>query len=336
MGSDLSEPSSRPYPDRSGWVIAAGAVEILMGLGCLLLAAAVVFTSLNPAHVQQARVQPSVVGVVLTVGTYLLLAACFLVAGIGSVRRRNWARIMMLTGSGIWLAFGVFSDLLVLFLVPKIMAALPSSSHQAQHLIFAVMIAAGIFAGILLPSAFLLFYTRKSVKATFLSRRATAAGEPPRVESKSAAFPIPLVVPVVFEALGVTTVFYILVLPALLAFGFIIHGWKAVVIALAYSVFSGIAAWLIYKKSVAGWNIAFVKALLGVSSMLVTFLTTNLSELITRVGWNPQQARLFLIFPGFIKSMAVMSTALIVVYVIFLAYTRKFFVATVSASTMDL
>lgn len=333
MGNDLSESSSLPYPDRRGWVLTAGAVEILLGCGCLLLAAIIAMSPLRAAHRPEARLQPPIASVVLTAGIYLLFAAGFFVAGAGSVLRKNWARIMMLVGSGIWLVFGIIGALATLLILPRIMEMQRAGSPGGIHRAIALTVSTQVFLGILLPLAFLVFYTRKSVKATFLPRSATAAGEPAPAETPSAGFPIPLLVPVIIEALGVTGVFYMLSVPALPAFGFIIHGWKAVAIALAYSAFSGIAAWLIYKRRLAGWNIAFFKALLGGSSVAVTLSAHNATQMLFETFWKPQQAQVLQWFPQFMHAVLIGSLVWVGVYVLFLIYARKFFSPTPTADS---
>lgn len=333
MGNDLSESSSLPYPDRRGWVIAAGVIEILLGFGCLLLAAAGAFSSLMVAHPPEAGLQPHAASVVLIAGIYLFLAVCFFVAGTGSVLCRNWARIMTLIISSIWLVFGSVATLFSALVLPRMMEMQRVGSPRGSHLVVAFMISFEAFFGILLPLAFLIFYTRKSVKATFLARSATAAGQPAPAEALSAGFPIPLAIPVVIEALGVTTVFFMLSMPALPAFGFIIHGWKAVLIALAYSVFSGLAAWLIYKRRLAGWNIAFFKVLLGGSSMAVTLSAHNATWMLFQTFQRPEQAQMLQWFPQFMHGILIGSLVWVCAYALFLIYVRKFFLPPPSADS---
>lgn len=123
MGNALPDSSSLSYPDRRGWVIAFGVIEILLGLGCLLVAVSVGVHLIKAESMAQIPQPASMVGFAVAGGVYLLLSAFFLVAGIGSVRCKNWARILMLIGSGIWLAFGVLGVVAVSILLPRIMAA---------------------------------------------------------------------------------------------------------------------------------------------------------------------------------------------------------------------
>ncbi len=318
MGNDLSEPSSLPYPDRRGWIIAAGVIEILLGLGFLLLAA---FMAILPLRTPPpGRVPPSVAAILVAVGVYVLIAACFLVAGTGSVLRKNWARIMMLIGSSLWLLFGLMGSLVSFLMLPRMLemrrAAPPGVHHQA----IAFVISIEVILGILLPLGFLIFYTRKSVKATFLA--ATAGDEPP-----SASFPIPLAIVAIFEALGISAVLFLLVRPVTVAFGFIVHGWKAVLIGLAYSVFSGMAAWLIYKRRLAGWNIALIKALVAGGSVALSVSAQNTAALMAQTGWQPQQPGMTQWFPQMMHAIFIGATVWIGAYVLFLIYARKFFFA---------
>ncbi|HUZ47523.1 MAG TPA: hypothetical protein VMW54_12880 [Terriglobia bacterium] len=317
MGNDLAESSSLPYPDRRGWIITAGVIEILIGLGFLLLAASMAILPLR-THAP-GRVPPSVAAILVAVGVYVVIAACFFVAGTGSVLRKNWARIMMLIGSGLWLLFGLMGSLISFLMLPRMLEMRRAVPPGAHHQAIAFVISIEVILGILLPLGFLIFYTRKSVKATFLD--ATAAAP------QSASFPIPLAIVAIFEALGISAVLLLLVRPVTVAFGFIVHGWKAVLIGLAYSVFSGMAAWLIYKRRLAGWNIAFIKALVAGGSMALSISIQNTADLMAQTGWQPQQPRMAQWFPQMMHAVFIGTAFWIGAYVLFLIYTRKFFFA---------
>jgi hypothetical protein len=183
MDNPLPQASSLSYPDCRGWIIAFGVVEILLGLGCLLLASTVGLIFLREGSMAQMLAQPPLAAIVVAAGFYLLLAAFFFAGGIGSLRYKNWARILMVVASGIWLAFGALGVLMALILLPKITQTLPNAPPGGQHFVFAIAISMEIFLGILLPLAFLIFYTRKSVRAKFLARSAAEASAAPQAPS---------------------------------------------------------------------------------------------------------------------------------------------------------
>lgn len=184
MGHSVPAPPAAPLPDRRGWVIAFGVIEILLGLGCLLLAVFIALFFLKEGSVEQMPGRSPIVGMVVGGGFYLLISAFFFAGGIGSVRCKNWARILMMIGSGVWLAFGVLGVVAVSILVPKVLEMRASAPPGAEHLVVALAIGMEAFFGVLLPLVFLIFYTRKSVQATFLAQgaapvEASEASQPP-------------------------------------------------------------------------------------------------------------------------------------------------------------
>ena len=184
MGNSAPAPPPTPLPARRGWVIAFGVIEILLGLGCLLLAVFVALFFLREGSVEQMPGRSPIVGMVVGGGFYLLISAFFFAGGIGSVRCKNWARILMMIGSGVWLGFGVLGVVAVSILLPKVLKTRASASPGAEHLVAALAIGMEAFFGVLLPLVFLIFYTRKSVRATFLGWSAapaedSAASQPP-------------------------------------------------------------------------------------------------------------------------------------------------------------
>ena len=175
MGNALPEPSSLHYSDRRGWIIAFGVIEILIGLCCLLLAVFVSLFFLRAENTGQIPGQASTAGMVFGGGIYLLFAAFFFAGAIGSFRCKNWARLLMLVGSGAWMVFGLIGAVVIFLVMPKAMATRASMPPSGEHLIMGVALGIeGVF-GVLLPLVFLIFYSRKSVKATFLTRGRTPA-----------------------------------------------------------------------------------------------------------------------------------------------------------------
>lgn len=334
MTNTLPQSSVPPSQARSAWVTAAAIIELLMAFVCLLLAILVGLFLLSPGHLGQLPGRSSGAGMVVGEGFYVFLAGIFLTAGIGSLKRRNWARILMLVASGVWLAFGALGALFATLFVWRLTETLPGRNLGVHSFALAIMISIEVLFTVLVPLGFLIFYTRKSVKAEFRARSAAGATPPGARETKSNRLPIPLVILAIFEAFGSISVLYILAFPTVLAFGFIIHGSKAVLIGLGYSLLSGIAAWLIYKRRTAGWNIAFFKALLGGSSMAVSWLAPNVSQLFIQQMKTPQQAQMLQLFPHFFQVVLAVSTVLTAGYVAFLVYAGKYF-STPAASSVE-
>src|SRR5208337_1108053 len=126
---------------------------------------------------------------------YGLLAAVFFTSGIGSIRCKNWARILMLVVSGLWLAFGLIGTLVMALIVPTVMQQQPGKHHPGlEHAAIAVMIAFSTVIMVLLPAIFLFFYSRKSVRATCLAQQGTQAVTPAAGGIPAPGLPVPLVI----------------------------------------------------------------------------------------------------------------------------------------------
>jgi len=167
-----------PYPDRRGWLIAFGVVEILIAAVSLLVLALEVFAmlSLNPENLPQHGSLSPTAALAIGAVFYGLSAALFLTVGVGSIRRENWARITMLVVSGLWLGLGVLGTLIVGLMLRKVqqqMIVLEGSYLPASALFGAVG-----FVMIVMPAVFLIFYSRNSVKAACYGRKHFSPTEP--------------------------------------------------------------------------------------------------------------------------------------------------------------
>ena len=172
MEATTTTASAPLFKNRSGWLVFSGIVEILIGsmfaLLTVLLMGMLLFADRLPG-VQAATFSSagSMAGLVL----YGFLSMFFISAGIGTWRGRRWARTLMLVASSLWLLFGLLGTVFLFFLIPIIRESLASSGtalpNSANRIIFTLLLFMTLFLNILLPAAFLFFYSRKSVKATF-------------------------------------------------------------------------------------------------------------------------------------------------------------------------
>ena len=339
MGSAIAESPALPYKDRGGWLIAFGVVQILLSTFSLLMGTFMLIGPLifRPSHAAEVPVGVHTAGMVVSAGFYVVIAAFFLVAGIGSIRRRNWARILALIGSALWLFFGVMGTLFFLFLLPRIMAAqhpVPPGAQHAVRIVMGAMVLVAIVFGILLPLTLLIFYSRKSVKATCLARE----GTPAAAETSLHKFPVPVVVMVVWEALGAFSAWSFLIAPvrATCLFGYIVRGWTMIAVMLVFSLLSAVAAWLIYRKRLAGWTIALWKLLFFGASTSVSLASGSMSRLFAEVGQTPGQEQFAQLFPQFITVVMVATLVMCAAYLALLIYSRRFFLpVTPSAGSLE-
>ncbi len=322
---------SPPYKDRRGWLIALGIVEILIGCWNVLLVATVLITFLflkAPFPNQPGAMSPAGV-LTFTEVFYGGLAAFFITVGIGSIRCRNWARITMIVASTFWLVIGTFSIIVMAVVLPHLPMPAGATSGVRFQIVFRVMLVAAGFILVLVPAAFLIFYTRKSVRATCLARSPgrAAPGAAGVMSSTAPApkLPVPVIILVAWEALGTCAFLGVLIHPAALLFGKLILGFPAVLIMLAYSLVAGMSAWLMYHREFAGWALATFKAGFSLVSGVASFWGRDWMQLYRDMGMNGQQLRIFEMFPRFMPALIVLSLVFVVGILAFLIYARKYF-----------
>ncbi|HKT11476.1 MAG TPA: hypothetical protein VJW77_06570 [Terriglobia bacterium] len=328
MDNAIAESPDRPSKDRSGWLVAFGVVEILLGAAILLMSLFALASLLisRPSHAAEMPAGVHMAGIAFLVGFYVVIAAYFVVAGIGSILRRNWARILTLAGSSIWLLFGILGTLFSLFLFPKIMAVrqpVPPAAQHIEAIVLGTMVLMSIVFGILLPLTFLIFYSRKSVKATCRARE----GTPATAAASSNKLPVPVIILVVWESFAAVSSCVVLFSPLHVTslFGYIVRGWPVVALMLVFSVLSAAAAWLIYRKRLAGWTIAVCKLLFFAASAGVSLATGSMSRLFAEVSQTRAQQQFAQLFPHFINMIMITSLILCAVYLALLTYSRRFF-----------
>ncbi len=330
MDSTLPVPVPPSYKNRRGWLIAFGVIEILLGCFFIFMIGFSAYAFFGPPA---ARMPPGAMSagpisrttVMVFMGVqYGVLAAVFITGGIGSIRCRNWARILMLAVSALWLGLGVLVTLVMAFTFPVIMRRQPASVLLGmQHAIMAAILIASTTFMVFLPAVFLFFYSRKSVKATCLAWPG-AEGAP--AGAGESALPVPLAILGVWEGLGVLAVCAVLFMQVALVFGVIVHGAGAVLILLAHSLLSGYAAWSIFRRKVIGWNISMLKTAFWTISFAVTYLRhPDLLHMYRDMGINIGALRMYEEFPQFLPILWVGVLLGLTGLLVFLLYTRKYF-----------
>ncbi len=223
------------------WLILFGAIQVLISVSLAILLAILLFAFFRlGARLPPMRPGASLGTVVMFVAaTYGGLAIVFLLLGLGSILRRNWARIGTLIVSGLWLGTGSFTMVFMLLVYPSIAQRRAFLVRPHLHSLAFMAGFSGIFM-VALPAVFLFVYSRKSVRET-CGRTATTS-----------CVPIPIIVLSVWQglhALQITGFFYT---RGTIVFGVRVHGITAFLILFAFSVLSGYSAWCIYRLKFVG------------------------------------------------------------------------------------
>lgn len=191
-----------------------------------------------------ARAGNAVGGVATLVFAYGVATAHFVVAGIGSIRARRWARSLSAAVAALWLAGGLVATVSTVVVVPKIA---PDASLVRIALIMLV-------AFVALPLALLLFYRREDVRITCerrdLKRRWTDRT------------PVPVLALVLVMAFAAAWLLVNLSTPVVPLFGTVLTGAPAALTLLAMAALCAVLAVQLYRlKESAWWTVVLLQVI---------------------------------------------------------------------------
>jgi MFS family permease len=277
--SDVVLPTA-PAPawkDRTVGLIVFGALQILIGV-CALC---VVFGMAAASEMGRGSVAPMPRNAIVTnIIIYGLFAAYFITAGVGSIRKRRWARALSLVVSAMWLVVGVISMIVGAILIPHLKAAFPASQ---QSMIIGVMFAIFLVIYVVLPLVLFLFYRSPHVRETCDARDPVVRWTD-RVPEPILA----LVLLMAFAAISLIASASQAVLPV---FGTIITGAPAVIIIVA---FAGLCAFLsvqLYRLKKSAWWTLILLQVVGAVFAAVTLARTDMEKVYEEMGVMTPQLR---------------------------------------------
>jgi hypothetical protein len=274
-------PSAAPLPawrDRSGALLGFGWLLVALGALCGLLAVFLLAASLwLPAGRERAPVRPEGAAV------YVLIAATFVVLGLGSIRARRWARALIVVVLWLWILTGVGGFLMMAFLLPR---AFPGSvgGSAAGALGCVMLFVLSFFAlfSIVLPVVLLLFYRREDVRATVESRDPESSWVDRLPESLLA-----IVLALAFGAgVSILSLFSVKAVPL---FGSVLTGAAAVLCLLVTGALSALLAWAVAKKNPLGWwGLVLFQVVTPLN--LLTLRQIDMETLLRQMGYPDDQA----------------------------------------------
>jgi len=245
--SNLASPV--PYQDRSTGLILVGLLEIGLALLCLLMLVFMGLATLSlGASPAAGPVGANPRAMLAGAAFYLLIGVFFGMMGVGTLRGRRWARSIMLVVSWLWLVLGVFSMIVGVVILPKMMAGLSAGTSAdpgvGTAMTGCILVVLGLLY-ILLPAILVLFYRSPNVKATF--------------EAKDPSLPwtdrVPAPVLALILVFGFAAVSSLLGLTyqAFPVFGRVLTGIPAVLAFLAVGALCALLAWGTYHRRPAAW-----------------------------------------------------------------------------------
>lgn len=271
-----------------------GIVQIILGLLCSLMIPLVMLgafvSRLVPGGVASRPLQLAS-GIV----NYAVIAAALIILGIGSTQSKRWARALTLVFSWYGLVMGVLVTILMTAIIPVAMKAgiaraqqnAPDASTAAvSTIVLATIVTLVIiflaFFLIVVPVAFVIFYSRKDVELTCRDR------DP--VERWTDRTPLPV--------LGASSILFLASMQLLSSaisfpffpfFGRYLGGIPGVACFLAFAAVYLYLAFGLYRLQVAAWWIAIFASLFRIFSMALTYTRANLMDVYSRMGLPPGQ-----------------------------------------------
>jgi hypothetical protein len=324
-------PSPTQHADRTVGLMIFGIAQIILGLlsGLMipLVALAAFASRLGPGG----SMRPG--QVLSAASTYAFAAVVLIVLGIGSIQYRRWARALTLIASWYWLVMGALITVLLTAVLPvTVRAALqaqqnvanaPSSQLSATALAIIVTVVIILFAFflILVPIAFVVFYSREDVAATCRDR------DP--VERWTDRTPLPV--------LGASVVFFVgalylvvvgLTTPVFPFFGRYLTGVPAAACFLVVAAVDGYLAVASFRLKLVGWWIAVISLPIRLLSMAMTYVKADLVQAYSRMGRSEAELRMLQSSP-FLRGHVILWWSLIslVIFLIYLLWIRRFFKA---------
>jgi hypothetical protein len=302
--------------DRSAGLVFFGLVQLALGALCALIALGVAAAMSTLPRAGNGAPPAAALTPSLVIDA---VAACYFVSvGIGSMRKRRWARALSAAVSALWLALGIVAAAVLFVSIPKLLIVVPPSEEQ---LFVGSMVTFAVMFFVLLPLALLLFYKSEATRTTCERRDA-------RIRWTDRA-PLPvlaLAILLAFASISLLVSLSNRVLPVL---GSILTGGAA---AITMLVLSGLCAFLavqLYRlKESAWWTLVLLQVIGGVLAV-VTALRIDVNAVYARAGMLTPQIEAMKLQELYRNPLLIAAMAAAwIAYFAFLLSIRKYFVGT--------
>jgi hypothetical protein len=317
MTEVVTAPPERPaFRDRTASLIFFGIIHIVFGLGCtgfVLLMAVMSELGARGGRGSQLPTHLFVTNVVM----YGLLALYFFSVGIGSIRRRRWARALALVVSWMWMIVGLLSLGVLGVLMPRLMRNMPADG--ATVLMTVTMVTLFVLY-VLIPAIIILGYRGPNVKAT-------VEHHDRKVRWTDRA-PLPVLGVVLMLAAGAISLLASTAYAAIPIGATIVTGVPAMIICLAFAGLLAFLAMGFYRLKLSAWWSLLLLQLIGLGVGIYTLLNVDFDELYTRMGVMTPELRMTGITELYRDPMLwIPAGAAWLLFLLFLVWLRRYFVA---------
>ncbi len=287
-------PEAPAYRDSGTGLVIFGVLQIILGLLAALMIPLIALGAFMSRLGPGGAMRPG--QFISSVVTYASLAAAFIILGIGSMQMKRWARALTLVTSWYGLVTGVLVTVLMTAALP---VAMRSALTQAQHnapgpspaistgvmavILTVIIIFAAVFL-VLVPIAFIIFYSRQDVAETCRRR------DP--IERWTDRTPLPVLGASVVLAIG--AIYLVLVgvtTPLFPFFGRYLTGIPAAVCFLVTAALDAYIAVALFRLQPIGWWIAVVTVPIRLLSMALTYARADMMQAYSKIGMSDAQLK---------------------------------------------
>ncbi|HEV7919893.1 MAG TPA: hypothetical protein VGR02_03785 [Thermoanaerobaculia bacterium] len=280
MTEVVTAPPERPaFRDRTAGLILFGIVHILFGLVCagfILLMAVMSELGARRGGGTQLPTYVFATNVVI----YGLFALYFFSVGIGSIRRRRWARALALVVSWMWLIVGLLTAVVLGVMMPRLMKNMPA---DGANIVMIVTLVTVCVLYILVPAVILLGYRGPNVKAT--------VEHYDRKVRWTDRAPLPVLAVVLLLATGSISLLASTAYATIPIGATIVTGVPAMIICLAFAGLLAFLALGFYRLKLSAWWSLLLLQVIGAGVGAYTLLHTDFDELYTKMGVMTPQLR---------------------------------------------
>jgi len=322
-------PPSPAYADRSTGLVIFGVFQIILGLLAALMVPLTALGALFARLAPGGAMRPA--QYVSGMATYGFVAAALVALGIGSVQTKRWARALTLITSWYWLIMGVLITVLLTAMLPVAMRGALGQAQQnggtppadvptgVMAVILTIMIVFAAFFLVVVPIAFVVFYSRQDVAETCRRRDL--------IERWTDRVPLPVLGAsmvlftgsVYLAVIGLTT-------PMFPFFGKYLHGIAGAAGFLGLAALDLYIALAIFRLKPLGWWLAIVTAPVRLASMALTYARADLMQAYSKMGWSDEQLKILNANPMF-HSHVILWWSLLSLFIFFgyLLWLKRYF-----------
>jgi hypothetical protein len=311
------------FKDRKTGLVIFGIFHIIIGALCALFMLFTIVGAMALRNLGETTGAVMSVGqMILVVFLYLLLAVWFVWMGIGSILARKWSRALILITSWLWLICGLIGFICLLLFMPDIFGPLAAGEEiprEAAVIVQAILTAFLAFIFIVIPGAFVLFYSSRHVKATCEQRDRQVRWidkAPLSVITLSSLLGCMAISMPLMGLYRWTTHF----------FGVLLSGIPGAAIVLVYAVLFAYAAWGTYKLQIKAWWCGFLATVALEVSMVITFSRVSLGEFYQKMGVPQERLEIIQRLDLFRDPRVLILGGLgIIGFLGFMIYTKRYF-----------